>query len=84
MHILCFALTLFCFFSVRCRFCGETEEEHLETVGLLQEVGYDTGFFFAYSERGKTKAARSLPDDVPEVLEIWGCGFSFKDRKSVV
>ena len=36
-------------------------------MSLLEEVGYDVGYFFAYSERGKTKAARTLPDDVPEV-----------------
>lgn len=32
-------------------FCGETEEDHLQTVSLLQEVQYNMGFLFAYSMR---------------------------------
>jgi len=51
-------------------FCGETEAEHADTVDLLKEVVYDTAYLFAYSERGKTKAARSLPDDVPEDIKL--------------
>lgn len=56
------------------RFCGETEAEHADTVDLLKEVVYDTAYLFAYSERGKTKAARSLPDDVPEVTNHTAVG----------
>src|SRR5690606_26841908 len=47
-------------------FCGETEEEHRETLSLLEEVGYDMAFMFKYSERPKTLAARKFPDDVPD------------------
>ncbi|VCX40726.1 unnamed protein product, partial [Gulo gulo] len=32
-------------------FCGETEEDHLQTVSLLREVQYNMGFLFAYSMR---------------------------------
>lgn len=32
-------------------FCGETEEDHQQTVSLLQEVRYNVGFLFAYSMR---------------------------------
>ena len=49
-------------------FSGETEEEHLETLSLMRHVGYYTAFMFQYSERSGTKAAESLPDDVP--LEV--------------
>lgn len=47
-------------------FCGETEEEHAETISLMNEVGYDMAYMFKYSERPKTLAARKYPDDVPD------------------
>ncbi|ACO61096.1 radical SAM protein with TRAM and UPF0004 domains [Micromonas commoda] len=47
-------------------FCGETEEEHADTVSLMKAVGYEKAFMFAYSMRDKTAAARHLTDDVPE------------------
>ncbi len=46
-------------------FCSETEEDHLETLSLMEEVGFDWAFMFAYSERPGTLAARQYPDDVP-------------------
>ncbi|XP_053814292.1 mitochondrial tRNA methylthiotransferase CDK5RAP1 isoform X4 [Vidua chalybeata] len=46
-------------------FCGETEEDHLQTVSLLREVRYSIGFLFAYSMRQKTRAHHRLQDDVP-------------------
>jgi tRNA-2-methylthio-N6-dimethylallyladenosine synthase len=50
-------------------FCGETEEDHKETLSLMNEVGYDMAFMFKYSERPKTLAARKYPDDVPEEVK---------------
>lgn len=47
-------------------FCGETEEEHQDTLSLMEYVGYDYGFMFAYSERPGTLAAKKMEDDVPE------------------
>ncbi|XP_006639507.3 mitochondrial tRNA methylthiotransferase CDK5RAP1 isoform X2 [Lepisosteus oculatus] len=49
-------------------FCGETEEDHQQTVSLLRDVRYNMGFLFAYSMRQKTHASRRLQDDVP--LEV--------------
>jgi tRNA-2-methylthio-N6-dimethylallyladenosine synthase len=46
-------------------FCSETEEDHLQTLSLMREVGYDFAFMFAYSERPKTLAQRKYTDDVP-------------------
>ena len=49
-------------------FCGETEEDHQDTLSLMEYVKYDFGFMFAYSERPGTPAAKKMEDDVP--LEI--------------
>lgn len=46
-------------------FCGETEEEHQDTLSLMKEVGYDFAFMFMYSERPDTLAAKKYEDDVP-------------------
>ncbi len=47
-------------------FPTETEEDHKDTLSLMQYVKYDFGFMFAYSERPGTMAARKFKDDVPE------------------
>uniref|UniRef100_A0A2K5N721 Mitochondrial tRNA methylthiotransferase CDK5RAP1 n=1 Tax=Cercocebus atys TaxID=9531 RepID=A0A2K5N721_CERAT len=51
-------------------FCGETEEDHVQTVSLLREVQYNMGFLFAYSMRQKTRAYHRLKDDVPEEVKL--------------
>lgn len=51
-------------------FCGETEEEHQETLSLLEAVSYDFAFMFKYSQRPGTWAARHLKDDVPEEVKV--------------
>ena len=50
-------------------FCGETEEEHSDTLSLMRETGFDFAYMFKYSERPGTKAARHLKDDVPEKIK---------------
>ena len=45
-------------------FCGETEEEHQDTLSLMEYVKYDFGYMFAYSERPRTPAHKKMPDDV--------------------
>ncbi|MBP6410844.1 MAG: tRNA (N6-isopentenyl adenosine(37)-C2)-methylthiotransferase MiaB [Pseudarcicella sp.] len=45
-------------------FCSETEEEHQDTLSLMQYVQYDFGFMFSYSERPGTPAAKKYPDDI--------------------
>ncbi|XP_059623555.1 CDK5RAP1-like protein [Cornus florida] len=49
-----------------CGFCGETEEDHKDTLSLVKAVGYDMAYMFAYSMREKTHANRNYVDDVPE------------------
>jgi len=50
-------------------FCSETEEEHKDTLTLMDYVKFDYGFMFKYSERPNTKAARKFEDDVPEEIK---------------
>lgn len=50
-------------------FCGETEQDHKDTISLMSEVGYDFAYMFKYSERPNTKAQRTMKDDVPEELK---------------
>ncbi|MCR9132251.1 MAG: tRNA (N6-isopentenyl adenosine(37)-C2)-methylthiotransferase MiaB [bacterium] len=50
-------------------FCGETEEEHQQTMSLMKEVEYDLAYMFAYSERERTLAYRKFEDDVPEEVK---------------
>ncbi|XP_072238982.1 mitochondrial tRNA methylthiotransferase CDK5RAP1 isoform X1 [Leuresthes tenuis] len=45
-------------------FCGETEDDHQQTLSLIRQVGYNVGFLFAYSMRKKTHAFHRLQDDV--------------------
>ena len=46
-------------------FPTETEEDHQDTLSLMEYVKYDFGFMFAYSERPGTLAERKMEDDVP-------------------
>ena len=50
-------------------FCGETEEEHQDTLSLMEYVKYDFGFMFAYSERPGTPAEKRMTDDVPNEIK---------------
>ena len=46
-------------------FCGETEEEHSDTLSMIEWANYSMAYMFFYSERPGTPAARKLKDDVP-------------------
>jgi tRNA-2-methylthio-N6-dimethylallyladenosine synthase len=50
-------------------FCGETEEDHQDTLSLMRYVKYDYGYMFSYSERPGTLAAKKMEDDVPEAVK---------------
>jgi tRNA-2-methylthio-N6-dimethylallyladenosine synthase len=47
-------------------FCTETEEDHQDTVSLMEYAGYDMSYMFFYSERPGTLAQRRYKDDIPE------------------
>ena len=50
-------------------FCTETEEDHQESLSLMEWSAYDFAYMFKYSERPGTLAARKLKDDVPEEIK---------------
>lgn len=50
-------------------FCTETEEEHAETLSMMDYVKYDFAYMFAYSERPGTLAAKRYEDDIPEEVK---------------
>uniref|UniRef100_A0A096LYP5 Mitochondrial tRNA methylthiotransferase CDK5RAP1 n=1 Tax=Poecilia formosa TaxID=48698 RepID=A0A096LYP5_POEFO len=51
-------------------FCGETDDDHQQTLSLIREVGFNVGFLFAYSMRKKTHAFHRLQDNVaPQVKQ---------------
>ncbi|HUX58381.1 MAG TPA: tRNA (N6-isopentenyl adenosine(37)-C2)-methylthiotransferase MiaB [Bacteroidales bacterium] len=50
-------------------FCSETEEDHKESLSLMEWAGYDFAYMFKYSERPGTKASRKYEDDIPEEIK---------------
>ncbi|HCE85881.1 MAG TPA: tRNA (N6-isopentenyl adenosine(37)-C2)-methylthiotransferase MiaB, partial [Bacteroidetes bacterium] len=50
-------------------FCGETEEQHKETLSIMEEVKYEMAYMFFYSERPGTLAAKRYEDDIPEEVK---------------
>jgi tRNA-2-methylthio-N6-dimethylallyladenosine synthase len=50
-------------------FCSETDEEHQETVSMMEYVQYDFAYMFMYSERPGTLAAKRYADDVPDAVK---------------
>ena len=50
-------------------FSGETEQDHIDTLTLMEQVVFDSAFMFAYSERPGTLASKKYPDDIPYDLK---------------
>jgi tRNA-2-methylthio-N6-dimethylallyladenosine synthase len=50
-------------------FCTETEEDHKDSLSLMEWAGFDFAYMFKYSERPGTKAARKYADDVPDEVK---------------
>lgn len=46
-------------------FCTETEDEHQDTLSIMEHSKYDYAYMFFYSERPGTLAARRYQDDIP-------------------
>ncbi|MEO7174419.1 MAG: MiaB/RimO family radical SAM methylthiotransferase, partial [Saprospiraceae bacterium] len=50
-------------------FCTETEEEHLDTISIMEHSKYTMSYMYTYSERPGTLAAKKYPDDIPEEVK---------------
>ena len=50
-------------------FCNETENDHQQTLSLMEKVKYHFSYMFYYSERPNTFAERKLQDNVAEVVK---------------
>ena len=50
-------------------FCTETEEQHRDTITLMEEVAFDFSYMYYYSERPGTLAEKKMEDDVPEEVK---------------
>jgi len=56
--------------DIMCGFYTETEDDHQQTLSLMEEAAFDSAFMFKYSERPGTYAAKKLGDNVPEEVKI--------------
>lgn len=73
-------------------FCGETDEEHADTLSIIEDVMYEYAYTFKYSERPKTLAERKYEDDVPEevkqkrleeIIAVQRAGSTVRNKASV-
>lgn len=51
-------------------YCGETEEDHQQSLSLMRECKYDSAFMFKYSERPGTFASRHFLDDITDEVKV--------------
>ncbi|RZL58711.1 MAG: tRNA (N6-isopentenyl adenosine(37)-C2)-methylthiotransferase MiaB, partial [Pedobacter sp.] len=62
-------------------FCTETEEEHQDTLSIMDYAKYNFAYTFSYSERPGTLAARKYPDDIPEDVKARRLAEIFKKQQ---
>ena len=51
-------------------FCGETEQDHKQTIDIMKKVGYDSAYMFKYSDRPGTLASKKYKDDIDEKEKV--------------
>ena len=62
-------------------FCTETEEEHQDTLSIMDYAKYNFAYTFSYSERPGTLAARKYTDDIPEPVKARRLAEIFKKQQ---
>jgi tRNA-2-methylthio-N6-dimethylallyladenosine synthase len=50
-------------------FCTENDEDHIDTLAIMEYSRYDMSYMFFYSERPGTLAEKRYKDDVPDVVK---------------
>lgn len=65
-------------------FPGETDKDFSDTVSLLDEIGYDTIFAFAYSQRPMTKAARKFEDTLSHDIKLSRLNKLLEHQKNIM
>ena len=50
-------------------FCTESEQDHQDTISIMQAAQYDYSYMYFYSERPGTLAAKRYEDDIPEEVK---------------
>lgn len=55
--------------DIICGFSSETDQDHADTISLMEWVTFDYAFMFKYSERPNTTAYKKYPDNVPEEVK---------------
>lgn len=55
--------------DIICGFSSETDQDHADTISLMEWVTFDYAFMFKYSERPNTTAYKKYPDNVPEDIK---------------
>ncbi|MBQ9312598.1 MAG: tRNA (N6-isopentenyl adenosine(37)-C2)-methylthiotransferase MiaB [Bacteroidales bacterium] len=51
-------------------FCGETEQDHKQTIDIMKKVGYDSAYMFKYSDRPGTLASKKYKDNIDEKEKV--------------
>jgi len=55
--------------DIICGFCGESDQDHRDSLSLMDEVKFSYSYMFKYSERPRTLAERKYKDDISETLK---------------
>ena len=78
--------------DIMCGFCDENEDDHQQTLDLMEKIKYDSSFTFAYSERSGTYSAKNFKDNVDkdtkirrlnEIIELQRIHSEYQNKKCI-